>query len=633
MKLGLPLGLLGLLAIAILLLIYILKPKYQEQSVSSTYVWRLSLKYKKAKLPFQWLKSSLLLILQLTILIMISASLARPFIVLDSKSSEKIIILEASASMLAEDAGGTTRFDRAVNEIIKLCDQIDGKERITVILADDSAKYLVRRESSTGFIKQHVLSSVCAFVAPDLDGAINLAQSVLNENPSSEIVLYTARKYNDSGNIIVKNMAASEWNAAILNFSSERVNGYFNFTANIAVYGKNIDKLAVAFYIDGLLIDTSFITCKDEKATSVVFRHTKKVSYSNAHIILEANDSFLYDNSFYLFDGDADKFKVQLVSDTPYLLRTILNVIGKTKIDEIRATPEDIGGVTVYPPDPKYSGYDLYIFHGYTPLILPNDGAVWIIAPQIHTVIEGSGETDNHLVFGGEDFVSSDSTLSAAGEGTLSDTYLQIMDEISATDITISRYVALESYGGYERLLNYDNHPVLLTKTDNGVKIIVFAFDYHDSNLPITIFWPALINNLSNYSLRNTTMNHIYDAGSKVELNARPGTTHMKLNTADEQSQQFTQFPASINVEYPGIYTVEQTPENYAKTDNFFVRVPESESNFGRNGGTLKQVFAISNPSIDSTLDNETYDIMIYLVAALALILAIEWGVQYREQY
>ena len=46
MSLLIPLGLLGLSGLLILLLIYILNPNYQQKLISSTYVWKISLKYK-----------------------------------------------------------------------------------------------------------------------------------------------------------------------------------------------------------------------------------------------------------------------------------------------------------------------------------------------------------------------------------------------------------------------------------------------------------------------------------------------------------------------------------------------------------------------------------------------------------
>ena len=46
-----PLGLLGLLGVLALIIIYIIKPNYQQKFISSTYVWKLSLKYRKKRIP------------------------------------------------------------------------------------------------------------------------------------------------------------------------------------------------------------------------------------------------------------------------------------------------------------------------------------------------------------------------------------------------------------------------------------------------------------------------------------------------------------------------------------------------------------------------------------------------------
>jgi hypothetical protein len=63
MNLLVPLGLLGLISIIALILIYILKPNYQQKIISSTYVWRLSLKYRKKRIPVSRLTNILIFIL------------------------------------------------------------------------------------------------------------------------------------------------------------------------------------------------------------------------------------------------------------------------------------------------------------------------------------------------------------------------------------------------------------------------------------------------------------------------------------------------------------------------------------------------------------------------------------------
>ena len=42
-----PLGLLGLIGITLLMLIYIIKSHYTEQTIASTYIWELSEKFLK----------------------------------------------------------------------------------------------------------------------------------------------------------------------------------------------------------------------------------------------------------------------------------------------------------------------------------------------------------------------------------------------------------------------------------------------------------------------------------------------------------------------------------------------------------------------------------------------------------
>lgn len=55
-----PLGLLALLGIPVLILIYIIKSKYTEQTIASTYLWELSEKFLKEEDPFPNLRAFLL---------------------------------------------------------------------------------------------------------------------------------------------------------------------------------------------------------------------------------------------------------------------------------------------------------------------------------------------------------------------------------------------------------------------------------------------------------------------------------------------------------------------------------------------------------------------------------------------
>ena len=128
-----PLGLLGLIGLIVLIIIYIIKPNYQSKFISSTYIWKLSLKYRKKKIPISKLRNIILFICQVLILTAAAFVLTRPFIDdgAELKDGEVVLIVDASASMQTsstdmETSKDVTRFERAIaaasedaNEAIK----------------------------------------------------------------------------------------------------------------------------------------------------------------------------------------------------------------------------------------------------------------------------------------------------------------------------------------------------------------------------------------------------------------------------------------------------------------------------------------------------------------------------------
>ena len=296
MKLAIPLGLLGLIAIVFLILIYVLKPKYQEKKVASTYIWKLSLKYAKRKVPFSWLQSSLLFIIQLLILALIAFAMTYPQVVIAKKSGEKIVVLDASASMMAQD-GGKTRFEKAKSEISALIDKTVPSHKISIILADGNPSFAVRRSDSETYAKQKLFEAECSFTQSDLPFAMELAEGVLEENPSAEVYLFTDCDYTDSGKVKVVNTSSSEWNASVLNFTAKHEKGRIVFTAEVGSYGKAAE-IPVALKVDGKSQMPKLAVCDKDEIVRVVWDNLDMGTYDSAEIHLSAEDSFTADNDF-----------------------------------------------------------------------------------------------------------------------------------------------------------------------------------------------------------------------------------------------------------------------------------------------------------------------------------------------
>ena len=89
-------GLWGLIGIPILILIYIIKNKYTEQTVSSTYLWTLSERFVKRRNPLTMITGLIALILQILAVAAISLAIAHPVFTLKDAARQYYFILDKS---------------------------------------------------------------------------------------------------------------------------------------------------------------------------------------------------------------------------------------------------------------------------------------------------------------------------------------------------------------------------------------------------------------------------------------------------------------------------------------------------------------------------------------------------------
>jgi hypothetical protein len=512
MILGNILGLIGLVSILFLILIYILKPKYEQRKVSSTYIWKLSLKYRKQRIPFDWLRKNLLLLIQLIALLILAFMLAEPLVNIRADSGEKIIILESSASMLAEK-DGKTRFDRAMPQINSLIDAATATESVTVIIAGKTAYCIARREKEAAFVKQTLIQEKCGYGSADLEGALQLAAEVKKENTSAEIIVFTSRDYEESSNVTLKNMSQGEWNASILDFTVAFKDGHNVFGATVASYNRDCT-LVLSLYIDERPVASRVVDFRNNEEVTLEFDadFEKQLKYKFARLAFSeesTRDDFRYDNEFYIFGGDREKFKVQLISDTPFFLRLALSATNKNTLVEIPTNDDPKN------PPKQYEGFDLYIFDGFLPPVMPMDGAVWILnPPNGSALLNVDGGDADRLTFGASYAVPSHTTLLRVESENPSNLNKATMAYITPSAITLSSYTQITHLGGFEPLMTCGSDPVVLVKNQWGVNITVFAFSKHNSNLPNSMYLMLLANNICDYSLKYTTSEFVYDAGS-----------------------------------------------------------------------------------------------------------------------
>ena len=646
-----PIGFLGLIGLIVLLIIYLIKPNYQTKQISSTFVWKLSLKYRKKKLPVSKLRNILLVICQCLIITACAFILAQPFIEGDDLGAdkEKVLIIDASGSMRA-NIEGETRFERAVALATAEIEEVLSRGgKVSVILADMDPAFVVQRLDAEK--KGEIMNELafltdtndfkCSYGAADIDSAMHMAELILEDNPKTEVILYTATEYVDAGKITVKDVTdPGEWNAAILDVRAVADQNFYRFEVDAASYSRG-HNLRLNLEIHGaevvgelpdhatqkgdvVTIFYDVILGQNESKT-VTFGQNELDSYTGLKIAaydyvfcyVEESDSLSLDNSFYLYGGKAQPLKVQYYSTkmNNFVGGILLGLEGQLrgdwdiKVDEVRDSEMDVQAGKG--KEPELVGYDIYIFEHHMPKTLPTDGLVILINPD-KLPSEADIDLGDQYKYNGEKALN-------AGENPP-----EILKHANAANITITQYRRINAYDGtYTPFLFVDEEPIALVRNEPNCKMMVFTFSLHYSNFAMMPEFPIIMQNAIEQFIPTTFEKDVYNVYDKVDLNSRSPLLNISGPTMAEV---FEEFPASVYVNDPGLYTVSQTPiSGIQVVENFFVTMPDEQSNID----VLED--RLTNPYYPPVEADPDMDMVFYFALALVLLGFAEWWLKSRE--
>ncbi len=614
-----PLGFLGLIGILVLILIYILKPNFQQKFISSTFVWELSLKYRRKKIPINKVRNILLFLCQVLVITACALILAQPIIKENQKPEilEKVAIIDASASMLTE-YDDVTRFERAIAEVSKLTEDVfKDKGYVTVILAGKEASYIAQRSTSEdsmdllASLEELVEEEACTYGSADIDGAIQLAQKIVDMNVDTEVLLYTATEYLAHNGVTVVDVSENgEWNAAILDCEAVVEENYYVFNVSVATYNRDTDLMVhcdVMGANGGSTVRMELpVRCNGDETKKLSFvtqnMTTPVHEFESVHVYVSENDSFEEDNDFYIYGGKKPELKILYYSPKANIffagsvmsVRDTLSARWSIEYTEInKETPS---------ADLPVTGYDFYIYENSMPDVMPEDGVVMLVnmdkAPEGLPVIMGSEVNGNFNLSYGETH--------------------PLTNRINPENMVLSKYQKLVDYSGFTPLLYCAGDPVLLVSETENQKVVLMPFSVSFADFSMLVDFPILMYNIFEYFLPSTLTEYAFDVNDTVSFNARGDSLSLKSSTGKIE-ETFESFPAEIVVTEYGTYTLEQTPmSGMPVVERFFVKIPSVESNINRTVEELADLI------IPPKKKDEHLDLLIYFAATLVALLLLE---------
>ncbi|MDY7077638.1 MAG: BatA and WFA domain-containing protein [Chloroflexota bacterium] len=173
----------------IIVALYFLKLRREEQVISSVYLWQEMVRDVAANAPWQRLRPNWLLLLQLLFMIALIVALARPFSWTRAAVGDHLIlVVDTSASMSATDVR-PDRLNSATDQARRLAADLPADVPVTLIAAGAETQVLLSDSRDRGRLSQALDELRAGPGSADVATALELAAAVASGEPEAQIVL------------------------------------------------------------------------------------------------------------------------------------------------------------------------------------------------------------------------------------------------------------------------------------------------------------------------------------------------------------------------------------------------------------------------------------------------------------
>ncbi|HEU5394666.1 MAG TPA: VWA domain-containing protein, partial [Candidatus Methylomirabilis sp.] len=229
MTFGHPLGLLFLLGVPLLLVLYTLRRRRMEATVSSLLLWVLPAGEPQGRTLFRRLRLPLILLLQILLVTALALALSRPGLLTRSTGfGRAILIVDTSASMQATDER-PSRFARGVGEARAVLDGLALGAEAVLIEAGPRPRVAVPLTREVSDLRAGLARLRPQDAGADLAAALRLAAAFAEGAGPTEVHVFTDR-------------ASSQALAPLPRTVDLRVHPVGGTAANVAITGLRVRK-------------------------------------------------------------------------------------------------------------------------------------------------------------------------------------------------------------------------------------------------------------------------------------------------------------------------------------------------------------------------------------------------------
>jgi Mg-chelatase subunit ChlD len=453
----LPAGLLALALAVPVVILHMLTPRRPPTEVSSLLHWDGMRHAITAAEPWQKLRWSLLLVLQLLAVVLFAVALARPATLEEAELADHtVFIIDASSSMASID-GSPDRLADAVDAAVEMRGDLPDNGIASLVIASAQPSIVVEQSGDRTEFDRAAAAIRTTGSGVDYEATFALAESLVLPDRPTGFVLVSDGQLDDVEQRLAPlgtryvPVGASDTNRAITDLSVTAGPGGLQARVTIESTGGPSANQVLRLDVDGVTVLTEEIEVRRGEVVERTFElpvGTRVAAY------LDGQDLLAADNQRYVSAPELGTLKARVHGDNTFFVNQLLSAI--PEIDTDVALGEEVD------------------FEVYVGVAVPADPVIPFIAidaPGGAPGIVPVGRVDNPV----PTLVASD----------------PILDDIDVSGIAIAEAQRLEVAEG-EILLGAPGAPLLVAGESGGLPFYYLAFTLEQSNLPVSVAYPIL---------------------------------------------------------------------------------------------------------------------------------------------
>jgi hypothetical protein len=549
-----PLALLGLVFVPAIVAMYLLRLRRTETIVASTLLWRGLVADVEANAPWQRLRRSLLLAVQLLLAVLLVALAARPVVERPAGlARDLVVVVDVSASMAATDVV-PNRLAAAKQAAVDALAELPSGGTVSVVAAGRTARVVVNATTDLGRARTAIAALEPEPVRGDMGDALRLAAALAARSGDAEILVATdaagpAPNVRLDVPVRVLHVGRARHNQAIVAVAVRTTPSGVGRSLFVGLVNTDLEAAQRRLVVsaDGIPIEARDIFLDPQTRSEIVVDDLPDGIGAVEVALLgrdgaagTAADDLALDDRAWAVVPPVRLRRILLVSEGDPYLETALAYLPGTELYGIR--PADYGPAT------RPELFDLVIFEATLPARLPDRPILAIAPPRSSPLGEVTG------------------TLIEPGLGRLDpgEPLLRYVD-LSTVHIAEAKRLVLPDWARAV-IPGPGGSPLLYAGNRGGLPTAVLAFEPRRSDLPLQVAFPILVANLAGELMGGgEPPSEPLAPGDPVELTIPEGASGLRIDRPDGSSHELVPgTPGARTVTYAGtdllgVYTVTPT--------------------------------------------------------------------------